>query len=155
MPVKIKKNLKFAKMVKSARKTIPDMVEVTRLIAYEKIHGRNPSSRMFCYFKPSVNKKTAISNIENYAREINGKEGRFITIRQLNKCLGFRGNDIRAVRRALEEMRIVRKNVKATVVDADVIRIKRKNAKPITAIDYSSAYHVIEYIYDNQEIWDD
>ena len=135
-------------MATAARRSKVYWIESIRLVGYDKFHRRNPQSRMFTYFHPECSEKDAYIRLGDVSRQ-ERKDGPIaITLRQLNKCFGFKGNDVKTVRRALDEMKILFRNTTAAETKADM-----RGGDHRKMVDLETAARIIAYVYENQEIW--
>lgn len=151
MAIVIKKDRKFSRMAAVARQSKAYWIESIRLVGYDKLHSRIPQSRMFTYFHPECSERDAYIRLCDVARQEREDGPLVITLRQLNKCFGFKGNDIKTVRRALDEMKILFRNTNIIETKADLLTMRRGDNRKM--VDFETAARIIAYVYDNQEIW--
>ena len=138
-------------MAAAARQSKANWIESIRLVGYDKFHKRIPQSRMFTYFHPECSEKDAYIRLGDVARQERKDGPLAISIRQLNKCFGFKGNDIKTVCRALDEMKILFRNTNAIETKAELLAMKRGDRRKM--VSFETAARIIAYVYENQEIW--
>ena len=151
MAIVIKKDRKFSRMAAASRRSKVYWIESIRLVGYDKFHRRNPQSRMFTYFHPECSEKDAYIRLGDVARQERKDGPLAITLRQLNKCFGFKGNDVKTVRRALDEMKILFRNTNAAETKAELLDMRSGDHRKM--VDFETAARIIAYVYENQEIW--
>lgn len=151
MAIVFKKNRKFSRMASSAHLSKVHWLETLRLVGYNKFHRRNPQSRMFTYFHPECSEKDAYTQLGEKVRQEREDKPLTITLRQLNKCFGFKGNDVKTVSRAIAEMKILFRNTNAAEAKAELLDMRRGDRRKV--VDFETAERIISYVYENQEIW--
>lgn len=147
----IKRDRKFSRMAAAARQSKVYWIESIRLVGYYKFHAHNPQSRMFTYFHPECQESDAYVRLGKKARQEYEGGPLTITLRQLNKCFGFKGNDIKTVRRALDEMKILFRTTNAAETKAELLDVRMTRHRKM--VDFETASRIIAYVYENQEIW--
>jgi len=139
-------------MAMAARKSKVYWIESIRIVGYDKFHSRNRQSRMFTFFHPECARKDAYVRLGEVAKQECENGPLVISLRQLNKCFGFKGNDVKTVRRAVAEMKILFRNTNADEVKVEMAELKRGDRRKM--VDFETASRIVEYVYDNQEIWE-